>query len=330
MRTNVDRYFALPFRLNETAIGWTSRLSVGVCSIFSQRDSRVSFRGQTTACRVVARMLIVLSTLFATDWHAHAASPSSSSEAVSLLASAEAALSGSTAISDVTLTGSAGYTAGSDEETGTVTLKAKGGLESSLSLSLSSGPRIETRQNQSGQWSGSDGQAHQMSWHNCLTPSRRARCRSNRRWPGGAARCVGGSWSSYYAGAFPEFSSMMRNLRVDANNVCPSTGILIESANEGSGLDNVGIDDTCLEHAVLFPGPEDQNFTWHQVMPNGGPAMQPPGQSWFTANVTPTGLANTTISSPFTSPPSMPEISTCMPVERPCGKVVLTSATPAP
>jgi hypothetical protein len=38
-------------------------------------------------------------------------------------------------------------------------------------LSLSGGPRTEVRLNQSGVWSGFDGQPHQMSWHNCLTPA---------------------------------------------------------------------------------------------------------------------------------------------------------------
>jgi hypothetical protein len=121
--------------------------------------------------RVVPHLFALLITLVIADPCAHAADPSSDTQAVSLLTSSKAALSGSAVISDATLAGSATYTSGSDEDTGTVTLKAKGALEGSVSLSLSGGPRSDTRQNQSGQWSGPDGQPHSVAWHNCLTPN---------------------------------------------------------------------------------------------------------------------------------------------------------------
>jgi hypothetical protein len=80
-------------------------------------------------------------------------------------------LEGNTSISDVTLTGSAQRVAGSDDETGTATLKAIPGA-SRIDLNLSSGPRSEIRDvsgtSPAGTWSGPDGVAHAMSFHNLL------------------------------------------------------------------------------------------------------------------------------------------------------------------
>jgi hypothetical protein len=70
----------------------------------------------------------------------------------------------------VTLTGTANYIAGSDDETGTATLKAIVGA-SRMNLNLSSGPRSEvvnTSASPAGTWSGPDGVSHQMSGHNLM------------------------------------------------------------------------------------------------------------------------------------------------------------------
>src|SRR6266849_682569 len=87
-------------------------------------------------------------------------SPSTSQQAVQYLQRALAALSASTPLSDVTLSGSAHYIAGSDDETGTATLKAIVGA-SRIDLNLSSGPRSEIQNvsgaSPAGTWSGSDG-----------------------------------------------------------------------------------------------------------------------------------------------------------------------------
>ena len=93
-------------------------------------------------------------------------------QAVQYLQRALTALSASTPLTDVTLSGNAHYIAGSDDETGTATLKAIVGA-SRLDLNLSSGPRSEI-QNVSGAspvgtWSGPDGVAHAISSHNLLT-----------------------------------------------------------------------------------------------------------------------------------------------------------------
>lgn len=97
---------------------------------------------------------------------------SSSPQAVQYLQRALAALSASTPVSDVTLSGSAHYIAGSDDETGTATLKAIAGA-SRMDLNLSSGPRSEIQNSSGGSptgtWSGPDGVAHAMAFHNLLT-----------------------------------------------------------------------------------------------------------------------------------------------------------------
>ncbi len=99
-------------------------------------------------------------------------SPSASSQAVQYLQRALAALSGNTPISDVTLSGTANYIAGSDDETGTATLKAVVGA-GRMDLNLSSGPRSEIENisgaTPAGSWSGPDGVAHAISYHNLLT-----------------------------------------------------------------------------------------------------------------------------------------------------------------
>src|SRR5260221_2643610 len=66
---------------------------------------------------------------------------SSSPQAVQYLQRALSALNANTPVSDVTLTGTAKRIAGSDNETGTATLKAIAGA-SRIDLSLSSAPRI--------------------------------------------------------------------------------------------------------------------------------------------------------------------------------------------
>jgi hypothetical protein len=81
-------------------------------------------------------------------------------------------LEGNTSISDVTLTGSVRRIAGSDDQSGTATFKALATGAARADLSLSSGPSSEI-QNLSatipaGNWSGSDGVAHPIAFHNLL------------------------------------------------------------------------------------------------------------------------------------------------------------------
>jgi hypothetical protein len=96
--------------------------------------------------------------------------------AATLLSEAATALSGSNTVSDVTLTGSAQSIAGSDDESGTVSMKAMAPGESRMDLTLSASSRSEIRTfdsngNMIGVWSGSDGVQHPISFHNLLTDS---------------------------------------------------------------------------------------------------------------------------------------------------------------
>lgn len=80
------------------------------------------------------------------------------------------ALVGNTRISDATLQGTANFTAGSDEESGTFALEVKGNQESKIVLNMSGGARTEIRNAQNGpqgEWVGTDGQKHAMALHNC-------------------------------------------------------------------------------------------------------------------------------------------------------------------
>lgn len=91
-------------------------------------------------------------------------------QAIMLLSQALARLKSTpAAVSDITLTASATYTAGSDQETGTATLQALGAEQSRVTLNLENGPRQEIRNGFMGVWSGTDGAAHPMAGHNCWT-----------------------------------------------------------------------------------------------------------------------------------------------------------------
>src|ERR1700736_6784489 len=84
-----------------------------------------------------------------------------------------AALVGSAAISDVTLTGNVTWTAGSATENGTATFIASGKGESRMDLSLSSGTRTEIRDASTGspmgKWVSQDGTSGKFAFHNCQT-----------------------------------------------------------------------------------------------------------------------------------------------------------------
>lgn len=114
-------------------------------------------------------------------------------QAVALLQKALAALTGGAPITDVTLTGTARRIAGSDDETGTATLKADSAGDSLVDLNLPSGSWVEIRNHSAvplpgalpvapnlpasitqaaqpaGSWSGPDGTRHAMASHNLLT-----------------------------------------------------------------------------------------------------------------------------------------------------------------
>jgi hypothetical protein len=94
-------------------------------------------------------------------------------QAVALAVQALAAISGSAKVTDITLTGTATRTAGSDVENGNFTLKALGTDESRLDLNLVAGLSSEIRNVASGAPQGflisPSAVESNMAQHNCLT-----------------------------------------------------------------------------------------------------------------------------------------------------------------
>lgn len=95
--------------------------------------------------------------------------------APALLQKSLAALVGNTTVSDVTLTGTARHIAGSDDESGAATVKILASTGCRMDLTLPSGPLTEvystSASGPSGSWSGPDGAAHPIAFHNLSTDS---------------------------------------------------------------------------------------------------------------------------------------------------------------
>jgi len=96
-------------------------------------------------------------------------------QAVSVLQRSLAAMAGTAAapVNDVTLNGSANWIAGSDNETGSATLKATAIGQGRLNLSLLSGQRSEiediSQAPPTGSWCGPDSVWHSMAGHNLFS-----------------------------------------------------------------------------------------------------------------------------------------------------------------
>lgn len=94
-------------------------------------------------------------------------------QAVSVLQRSLAALVGTATVSDVTLNANANWLAGSDNETGSATLKATAIGQGRVDLSLSNGSRSEivdtSQAAPSGSWCGTDGIWHSTVPHNLYT-----------------------------------------------------------------------------------------------------------------------------------------------------------------
>ena len=102
-----------------------------------------------------------------------AQTPVSNPQAVSFASRSLGVLTGATEVSDVTLTGTATRTAGSDDESGSVTLKALGTTNSRMDLSLSNATfseiRTWTNNAPQGVWLGPSDAYNAMAADNCLT-----------------------------------------------------------------------------------------------------------------------------------------------------------------
>jgi len=110
-----------------------------------------------------------LTTLIWSPARAQTAAPARDPQALALIASSLKALTGRVAVHDVIMEATANYIAGSDEESGTATLTARGNQQSSVQLNLDGGTRQEIRNGPAGAWSGPDGTAHSTATHNCWT-----------------------------------------------------------------------------------------------------------------------------------------------------------------
>jgi hypothetical protein len=99
--------------------------------------------------------------------------PASDPQALALAAQSVSAMTGGTTISDVTLTGTAVRTVGSEQQSGTATLLGKGFAESRFDLQFPEGSRSEIRNTISnlnvGNWIGSDSTINAIALHNCFT-----------------------------------------------------------------------------------------------------------------------------------------------------------------
>jgi len=120
--------------------------------------------------RYVAVLVCSFSLLFGPTFAQQPASPPVSAQA--LLQRSLAAQLGSTQISDVTLTGSARRIAGSDDESGTVTLKVISSGATRLDFTFPSGSRSEFKSFSSnapiGAWAGPDSMQHPIANHNLI------------------------------------------------------------------------------------------------------------------------------------------------------------------
>jgi len=124
----------------------------------------------------VARFVFSLSISFLVSISLAAQQTATSSpQALQLLQRSLSALVGGQTLTDVTLSGTARRIAGSDDESGTATLRAISGDAGRMDLSLPSGPRIEilnsTTIPTTAYWSGPDSVSHPIGYHNLLTDS---------------------------------------------------------------------------------------------------------------------------------------------------------------
>lgn len=112
--------------------------------------------------------LLALMTLPAVAQHSPQ-STTSDAQAVTLAQQAVVALTGGAAITDVTLSANVTSISGSDSETGTGMLKAKGTSESRIDLNLSSGTQSDVRNSSAGSWQKNGAAPVNHAAHNCLT-----------------------------------------------------------------------------------------------------------------------------------------------------------------
>jgi hypothetical protein len=122
---------------------------------------------------VLPLLLVLVATLPSAQAQTSPA-PGTSLSTTTLLQNASQAFSKGQPVNGVTLTGTANWIAGSDNENGNVTLIAKADGSFQINLELGRGSRTETQTSfANGQqciWVGSDGISHAIATHNCMLP----------------------------------------------------------------------------------------------------------------------------------------------------------------
>jgi hypothetical protein len=172
-----------------------------------------------------------------------------SAQGLLLLRQAFSAMVGTVSISDVTLTGTARRIAGSDDETGSVVLKAIGTGQSRIDFSFASGQSSEVRSISSdgipeGNWSGPDGTTHAMSQHNLMTAS---------SWfqPALALGALIGSQSPSVALVGQETRDGISVLHVTASQPFPDAAVNISTLMQHLSQTDVFLDATTLLPVAL-------------------------------------------------------------------------------
>jgi hypothetical protein len=99
-----------------------------------------------------------------------------SPQVATILLQSLGSMTGLSSISDVTVTGTARHIAGSDDESGSVVIKALATGQSRIDCTFPSGQSSEIRAadsngKQAGAWIGTEGTSHAMASHNVMTPS---------------------------------------------------------------------------------------------------------------------------------------------------------------
>jgi hypothetical protein len=121
----------------------------------------------------MARFVVLLSLLALVGTSSAQTNSVSDPQALALAAKSIAAITAGNPVSDISLAGNVTWFAGSDTETGTATLEAKGVNESRVDLILSGEQRQEIRNNSSGVPQGTetgiDGTTQPSAQHNCWT-----------------------------------------------------------------------------------------------------------------------------------------------------------------
>jgi hypothetical protein len=122
-------------------------------------------------CRCISLLFFV--SLWSSSVLPQTSPPVSDPKAVALAAQAIAALTGGTAVSDVTISGSVVWTSGPRNATGTVVAYGKTSAMSRIDLTVGSGNRSEIRNNTNasaqGTWINAAGQSNSAAAQNCWT-----------------------------------------------------------------------------------------------------------------------------------------------------------------